>query len=368
MQAGIIGFPSLHKKEFMMTHTERVKAVLEGKVLDRPPFIAWGPHLNLEDRHTGDFTKAVIAYQNQHDFDILKVMQNGLYPTEDFGQIIDEPKNSDDAGFRLTRVPAFRSLDDWKNATVKDVHKGAFGREVESIKVLCQYYGESLPVLPTIFGPSRMLSQLCGLGPKTDLYPGPFFCTEDILSFAEDHRREYDHVMEILSQQTIDLMNAYIEVGAAGFFYCTSGERKGTCTDDQYAKLIRPYEEAVLKAVYDKTWFTMLHVCGMEVVRMEQMVTLPVHAINWEDQAPANPSIADVRKMTDKVLMGGIDRNSDFYGASRAKVKSVLKSKVDEAIKEGGSKLVLACGCECNRETNHRFVVWHEVMDELVKK
>ena len=338
---------------------------MEGRPVDRPPFVAWGPHLNLEDRHTGDFTKTVIAYQDWHDFDILKVMQNGLYPTEDFGQIIDEPKDSDDAGFRLTRVPAFTKLSDWMDVTKKDVHKGAFGRELDTIRILCEHYGDSLPVLPTIFGPSRMMQQLCGQAPKNDLYPGPFFCGENILEFAESHQKEYHHAMEILTDQVIDLMNAYLEVGAAGFFYCTNGERKGFCTDDQYEKLVRPYEEAALKAVYDKAWFIMLHVCGMEVVRMDRMVTLPVHAINWEDQAPANPSIAEVRKMTDKVLMGGIDRNSDFYGASRDGVKRVLKAKVDEAIREGGDRLVLACGCECNREVNHRFVVWHEVMDEL---
>lgn len=351
-----------------MTHTERVKAVLDGQPVDRPPFIAWGPHLNLEDRHAGDFTKAVIAYQDQHDFDILKVMQNGLYCTEDFGQIIDEPKDSDDAGFRLTRKPAFTSLDDWRDVTKKDVHAGAFGREVGVIRNLCDYYKGTLPILPTIFGPSRMLSQLCGLGPKTDLYPGPFFCTENILEFAASHKEEYFHVMNVLTDQAIDLMNAYLDVGAAGFFYCTNGERKGFCTDEQYEKLIRPFEERALKAVYARSWFTMLHVCGLEVVRMDRMITLPVHAINWEDQAPANPTIAEVRKMTDKVLMGGIDRNKDFYGANRDHVKAAIKGKVDESIRQGGKRLVVAGGCEFNRETNHRFVVWHEVMDELAEK
>ena len=47
--------------------------------MDRPPFVGWGPHLNLEDKDVGDFTKAVIAYQNQHDFVIIKVMKNNIY-------------------------------------------------------------------------------------------------------------------------------------------------------------------------------------------------------------------------------------------------------------------------------------------------
>ena len=38
----------------MITHTQRVKAALEGKMLDRPAFAAWGPHMNLCLLYTSD--------------------------------------------------------------------------------------------------------------------------------------------------------------------------------------------------------------------------------------------------------------------------------------------------------------------------
>lgn len=41
----------------MITHTQRVKAALEGKILDRPAFAAWGPHMNLVDRDAKDFAR-----------------------------------------------------------------------------------------------------------------------------------------------------------------------------------------------------------------------------------------------------------------------------------------------------------------------
>lgn len=348
-----------------MTHTQRVKAMMEGRPFDRPPFIAWGPHLNLEDRHVGDFTKAVIAYQNQHDFDILKVMQNGLYNVEDFGQVIEEPENSDDAGFRKTKKSAFTCLDDWRNISKKDVNKGAFAREMQSIKILCDYYGDTLPVLPTIFGPTRMLTQLCGYAPGLGIYSTPSFIGEDFMAYVHKHEEEYFHVMDVLTDQIIDLMNAFLDVGAAGFFYVPGATSFGFCTNEEYKKYIWPYDERALKAIEGRAWFVMLHVCGMTVDHMEEMVKLPAQAINWEDQSPTNPSLADVRAMTDKVLMGGIDRNKDFYGGNRSKVKAVLRDKTLEAIRQAGPKLVVAGGCEFNRETTHRFVVWHEVMDEL---
>ena len=82
------------------------------------------------------------------------------------------------------------------------------------------------------------------------------------------------------------------------------------------------------------------------------MLDLRPHALNWEDSSPFNPSIEQVRAKTDKILMGGVDRNSDFYGSSRDKVKAVLKMKTKEAVRQGGNKLV----------------VWHEVMEELAQK
>lgn len=348
-----------------MTKMERVKAVLAGQPVDRPPFIAWGPHLNLEDKHVGDFTKAVIAYEDQHDFDILKVMQNGLYNTEDFGAVIDETKDSDDACFRKTRIPAIKCLEDLRALTKKDVHEGAFGREMEIIRILCDYYKDKVPVLPTVFGPYRMLGQLMGMGGKGGL---PMLEGGTMMDFAKAHEEDYLHVMDVLTDQVIDLMNGFLDVGAAGFFYCPGGTYSmDPSTDADYLKYIRPYDEKVLAAVYDRSFFTMLHICGMDVQHMDYMLDLPAHAINWEDQSPFNPSIEQVRAKTDKVLMGGIDRNADFYGGNRDKVKSVIKMKTKEAIRQGGRKLVVSVGCESPREITHRFVVWHEVMDELAE-
>lgn len=70
--------------------------------------------------------------------------------------------------------------------------------------------------------------------------------------------------------------------------------------------------------------------------------------------------------MTNKVLMGGVDRHSDFYGSSRQKIKDTLTMRAKEAMRQAGdSKLVVAVGCESPREITYRFVVWREVMREL---
>ena len=92
----------------MITHTQRVKAALEGKMLDRPAFAAWGPHMNLVDRNAKDFARATIDYQNAHHFDFIKVMPNGMYFPEAFGQKLK------DADFILDET--------WQNVQVNAIN------------------------------------------------------------------------------------------------------------------------------------------------------------------------------------------------------------------------------------------------------
>lgn len=353
-----------------MTHAERIKSVLEGKPADRIPFAAWGPHMNLVDRNEGDFTKAVIAYQNQHNFDVLKIMSNGLYNVEDFGQEFSLPQHADDAGYRLSTRAAFNSVGDWLHATKKDPYEGTMGRELRVMKNLRAYYGDCVPIVPTIFGPSRSLMGLSGTSKGSFVYNG----YENFRDFVLDNEQAYGQIMELMTEQVIDLMNGFIDMGADGFFYCAGGDvykddgdyKADGFSTDEYYKYIRVYDDKVLNAIKDKTWFNMLHIHGNSYLRMEQLVTLPgIQAINWEDQSPFNPSLAQVRAMTDKVLMGGVDRCNDFYGPYRDKIKAILRMKVEEAVRQAGTKLIVAGGCECDRETNHRFVVWDEVLEEM---
>ena len=354
-----------------MSHKERIKAVLEGKPTDRIPYAAWGPHMNLVDRHEGDFTKACIAYQDQYQFDVFKIMSNGLYNIEDLGQKFALPQHPDDFGYKLSTEAAFNCVGDWVNFTKKDPCQGTMGREVRVVRNLYNYYKDSVPILPTIFGPSRTLSGLSsGAGFRSFITEGGRTLRDVVL----ENEAAYCQVMEALTEQVIDLMNAFVEAGAAGFFYCAGGDvsrddngyKADGFNTEEYYKYVRVYDDKVLNAMEGKTWFNMVHIHGDSNLRMEELVTLPnIQAINWEDQSPYNPSLAQVRAMTDKVLMGGIDRNNDFNGPYRDKIKSILRMKVDEAVRQAGPKLIVAVGCEAPRVSNYRFSVWEEVLDDI---
>lgn len=48
---------------------------------------------------------------------------------------------------------------------------------------------------------------------------------ESLMKFAKENEEVYTSVMEVLTQQVIDITNAFLDVGAAGFFYCSGGNK-----------------------------------------------------------------------------------------------------------------------------------------------
>ena len=137
----------------MITHTQRVKAALEGKMLDRPAFAAWGPHMNLVDRNAKDFARATIDYQNAHHFDFIKVMPNGMYFPEAFGQKLKDADFILDETWQNVQVNAINDPHEWAKLKVPSMKEGVFAREIEAVKRIADYFQGDVPVLPTVFSP-----------------------------------------------------------------------------------------------------------------------------------------------------------------------------------------------------------------------
>lgn len=71
--------------------------------------------------------------------------------------------------------------------------------------------------------------------------------------------------------------------------------------------------------------------------------------------------------MTDRILVGGLDRLHDFAGADRAEIKERIRRKIEEARRQAGRKLIVSGGCDWKIEAVFRFYIWQEVMEELVQ-
>lgn len=360
-----------------MTHTQRLKAAVAGEHLDRPCAAFWGPHLNFEELNARDLAFAMIANQEAYQWDFMKFDMSGMYFPEAFGQKIATPKNEHMQAWLTVEEWRINHPSDWMTLRpIKVKDSEVFSRYVEAVKRVCDHYQGDVPVLPTVFSPVSMAGE----------FVAGYFDQEKLIKMFEYNTKEVEHGLQVIEETLINLMEAYVEAGAAGFFI---GMQNGINEKMGY-EMFKKYEfdgtARIVNAIKDKTWFNMAHLCNgtdtpMDAESIKWCVDLPVTALNYADTWQHMPSFAELRKITDKVLVGGImhvnrpltryhmegaDGGNDFMGADRRLIKKQLRSRVDAAIAGAGNKLVIAGGCGCYQP--HRFPVLDEVLDEVAKE
>lgn len=360
-----------------MTHTQRLRAAVAGQHLDRPCAAFWGPHLNLEELNARDLAYAMIANQEAYQWDFMKFDMSGMYFPEAFGQKIATPKNADMQAWLTVEEWRVNHPSDWmtlRPLKVKDSE--VFRRYVEAVKRVCDHYQGDVPVLPTVFSPVSMAGE----------FVAGYFDQEKLIKMFEYNTKEVEYGLSVIEETLINLMEAYVEAGAAGFFI---GLQNGINEKLGY-EMFKKYEfdgtARIVNAIKDKTWFNMAHLCNgtdtpMDTEAIKWCADLPVTALNYADTWEHMPSFAEMRKLTDKVLVGGImhtnrpltryhmcgaDGGHDFMGEDRETVKKQLRRRVDEALAGAGDKLVIAGGCGCYQP--HRFPVLDEVLDEVAQE
>lgn len=353
-----------------MTHKERLQAVVEGKKTDRPAFAAWGPHMNLIDRNAKDFAEATIQYQNTYQFDFIKLMPNGMYFTEDFGQQLKPAEHIFDDTWMNVEKSAIKDPHEWAKLKMPDIKKGALAREIEVCKRVNDYFQGEVPVLATVFSPYIWMGEMTG----------GFFHPETIIAHFTYSEKYTRPALEMIAETNARLMEAFVDAGAAGFFLgyqCGMAKLMGREMFDEYA---RKYDVMNIEAVKDRTWFNMAHICHGDAETSEWFLDYPVDAFNWADQEEGQHSIAEMRKLTDKVLVGGLNHangrsyhdlagrylpSSDFAGSNREVIKARITRKVKAALEAGGPKTVISGGCGWSEGSLPRFGLWREVMEEI---
>lgn len=347
-----------------MTSTERIKAVLSGKQADRIPTAGWAHVMNLQDRHVKDFTKATIDYQTAHQFDIIKVTSNPQYLAQSMGSVVRASSNSKETAFWCVEKLAVENPSDWSRLQVPDIRKGSLAREIEVIARLCDHYKGDVPVIPTIFSPLMWAMYFSVWPAEQHRREGAEGLLPPWEKYLVENEAQVKQGLEILTHANEIYMDALSKLGVAGFFFANPFAQSAW-SREHYDTFAAPYDIANLKSIQGKTWFNIFHWCGRKNLQYDWIAKYPVQALNWEDICDTNPTMAQVRAKTDKVLVGGIDRLNDLKGADREEIKQRIKQRARRAVEQAGSKLLFAGGCTFDEEAVQRFVVLQEAVDEV---
>lgn len=312
---------------YMKTFTkwERVRAVLNGELADRPPMTAYR-HFPKVERKPEDLAKQMLDWQEKYDFDIVKIHPAATYMQEVWG---DEFDYSEYDGLFAKKIKSGTTTDDLSIFTVKDIDNPVLKDHIKATKMIKEGLKEDCPVLQTLFTPLQAISGVFDAPFVRRHFPADRKDNK-IFNLIKNHKDELLKALENVTQTYINYWKGLKEAGADGMFYAgVSWARAGYMSYDEWETFIEYFDKKFCKAVQDDGGIVMYHTCGIKS-NPQRFVDYPIDILHWDQGAENNPNIKESLKYLGKITpMGGVDEM--IFGTNQAeKIAELTKVAVDE--------------------------------------
>jgi len=142
-----------------ITHRERSETTLSGQKPDRTPIALWH-HFPVDNQKPYSLANATIAFQDQFDFDLVKVMPPSSFCLKDWG-VKDEWQGNEE-GTRAYIQRVIYQEDDWKKLKPLDPYHGFLGRQLKCLELLQEHFSDHTHFIQTIFNPLSQAKNLVG--------------------------------------------------------------------------------------------------------------------------------------------------------------------------------------------------------------
>jgi uroporphyrinogen decarboxylase len=308
--------------------TERVQAALRGEALDHAPVSAWW-HDYEREWSAEKLAEATLEAYRTYDWDFIKVNPRACYYAEDWGARFE---------YRPGRQPemlepAVRSAGDLARIGPLDVSRGAYGEQVQALRLIGQGLGGEAPFLQTVFCPLAVLSRSTG-------------STKLVQRLMREHADAVHPALEAITETLIAYSRACLDAGAAGIFYATVewGSRDVISPED-YDRFCRPYDLRVLETVQPAA-FNVLHVCR-DNNHLLRLLDYPAAAFHWDARGAGNPTFTDIASRSPRAVMGGVSVAAMLGGATADVHGEAAKALAETK----GARFFLAPGCSLDPET-----------------
>lgn len=307
-----------------MTHTEKVKAMLAGEKLNRPGLALW-KHFPLVDRDVDKMVATTIKFQHDYQSNFVKLSYNGLYFTEDWGNTIKWPTVATDVGVVTDFI--IKKPEDWAKLKVLSPTSGALGRELAITEGVLKEFRGSVPVIATIFSPLTIAIKLAG--------------DETLFKHLNEYPEALHQGLELITETSNLFLKELVNLGIDGIFFASQLSTFDRLSPEKYDIFGVKYDLELFAQLTEDVWFNIIHIHGNEPM-VEKLDKYPVQAINWHDRI-AHLSMEEVAKLTDKILIGGIEDQYAFEHGNR----QLLNLLIEDAISQAGSnnRLIIGPGC-----------------------
>ena len=314
-----------------LTKTERVLAALRGDDLDRVPVSAWW-HDFPREWSAPSLAEATLEAYRKYDWDFVKVNPRACYYAEDWGARYVIADGADKQP--ILTEPGISSPDHLARIKPLDVNKGAYGEQVEALRLIGAGLAGEAPFIQTVFSPLAVVSRITG-------------STKYVQRLMQEHPDALLGALDAIAATLADYARACRDAGASGIFFATVewGTRDLISLED-YNRFARPFDLRVLEAVQGAP-FNVFHVCR-DKNHLLDLLDYPVAAFHWDALGRDNPGLALVLKKTPAAVMGGVTHGDAMTSGSPA---TIAKQAERAVIETGGRRFLLAPGCSIEPTT-----------------
>ena len=313
-----------------MNGRERIKALIKGKETDRIPISFWR-HFPIMDRDQKFLAQNIIHFQNTYDLDFIKMMPNGLYSAADFG--IKIAYSTDLRKTDEVKRYGIKKPEDWERLEQSHPENGVFFRQLESLALVFEAVGKSVPVVETVFSPLTTAEKIAGA---------------NLIPHLREHPEKVLAGLEFLTEVTINFLRRCLDIGIDGIFFATKCATSQMMTCEEYNRFGRPYDLKVLETARS-LWFNILHIHGQNTF---DLFDYPVQALNYHHRS-SDKSQKNGRSVFPGVLIGGIDETDTLVNGPENRIRKEIKKTISQ---KNGHRLILGPGCVLSPLTPNKFL------------
>lgn len=305
-----------------MNHRERIEACITKSKIDRLPVALWR-HFPIEDQSPEGLAKAIVSYQRLYDFDFIKVTPASSFCLKDWG--VEDKWSGATEGTRDYTRRVVNSPDDWRKLAVLDPYSGFLGKQIQCLNLLNNEIQSFEPFVQTIFNPLSQAKNLIG--------------GQELIIHLRQYPDAVQEGLEIITESTINFIEAIKETGIAGIFYAVQHANYTLLSDDEYERFGQKYDIRILDATND-FWLNILHIHGEDIM-FDRFVDYPVQVINWHDRE-TSPTLFDGSKIFSGIVCGGLKRENTLVMGTP---EIVTEEAMDTITSMSDNPFILGTGC-----------------------
>lgn len=304
------------------SHTQLIEKCLQGDPLPKVPVALWR-HFPVDDQSPERLFAATVAFQNQYDFDLIKVSPASSFCIKDWGS--DDVWEGSTEGTRRYSYYPIQHPDDWKKINPLSPKNGYLGAQLQCLNDLVSEYRHQTPIIQTIFSPLSQAKNLIG---------------KDHLLV---HLRKYPDLLhaalKIITQTTINFVEEAVKTGIDGVFYAVQHAQHGLLTENEFQDFGIKYDLQVLEAA-QSLWFNMAHIHGDQIM-FDLVSSYPVQVINWHDRQ-TDPNLMQAKSEFKGIVCGGLRQWETMVYGTADQVSAEALSAIQSTM---GTRFILGTGC-----------------------